>query len=86
MSSSYPTVVSSNLNPDHHFVIRQGRIQEFQTFNYRCGRGANLLPRNIPHKAQLLARKNFTIDREIGTVERMIRSQVSAAIFTVGLP
>jgi hypothetical protein len=33
-----------------------------------------------------LARNHFPVARDLGVVERMLRSQVRAAIFTVGLP
>ena len=34
----------------------------------------------------LLARNDFRVARDLGVVERMLPSQVRAAIFTVGLP
>ena len=34
----------------------------------------------------LLARSDFRVARDLGVVERMLPSQVRAAIFTVGLP
>jgi len=36
--------------------------------------------------SRLLARNHFPVARDLGVVERMLRSQVRAAIFTVGLP
>ncbi len=36
--------------------------------------------------SRLLARNDFRVARDLGVVERMLRSQVRAAIFTVGLP
>ena len=36
--------------------------------------------------SRLLARNDFRVARDLGVVERMLPSQVCAAIFTVGLP
>jgi hypothetical protein len=37
-------------------------------------------------RSRLLARNDFRVARDLGVVERMLPSQVCAAIFTVGLP
>jgi hypothetical protein len=49
-------------------------------------RGTTVYWRAFDTILRLLARNHFPVARDLGVVERMLRSQVRAAIFTVGLP
>jgi hypothetical protein len=56
-----------------------------QTGFEEIGARAALRITAIP-RSRLLARNHFRVALDLGVVERMLPSQVRAAIFTVGLP